>query len=298
MHDRVFFESLLRHPLSSDKRKLFRQRARGLPLRRSAEANAANKPLGSKAAVLQERVDRYYWWHSIDLGDGVVTCGHKTLEVMRFESEVLFSAVDLRNKSILDVGAWNGGFSLEAARRGASRIVGLDHATWNDPHFHGRETYDLVAQVTGNHFEAIDLDLDASGLSLSHLGRFDVVLYAGVFYHLFDPIAVTRELTALARESFVMETHIEDISDKRPAMVFYPSDELNKDSSNWWGPNTACVCALLRHLGFPRIQVSGGSTPHRRVFHAFRADGAGGGCPKSGRHGVTAALRRRACIGN
>jgi tRNA (mo5U34)-methyltransferase len=69
------------------------------------------------------------WWHSIDFGDGVRTPGYKTPE--RLESEVAQMRLpDLHGKSVLDIGAWDGFFSYEAERRGASRVVALDHFVW------------------------------------------------------------------------------------------------------------------------------------------------------------------------
>lgn len=220
---------------------------------------------------ISDQVARHYWFHTIDLGNGILTPGLKSAEMMRQESEAMFGPINLRNKSLLDVGAWNGGFSVEAARRGAARIAALDHATWNNPELQGRETFDLVAEATNNKFDAIDIDLDQSGLSLKSLGRFDVVLFAGVFYHLIDPIAATRELAALTREVLVVETHVENIGDGRPAMVFYPGAELSNDRSNWWGPNVACVVSLLKQFGFPKVDVSNGSNNSRKIFHAYRA---------------------------
>ena len=39
----------------------------------------------------------------------------------------------LAGQSVLDIGAWDGFFSFEAERRGASRVVAADHYSW-----HGR----------------------------------------------------------------------------------------------------------------------------------------------------------------
>ena len=63
---------------------------------------------------------------------------------MQREAAAYFNDVDLLGKTFLDVGAWNGGFSVEAFRRGATKIVGLDHLTWSNPRHRGRETFDLV----------------------------------------------------------------------------------------------------------------------------------------------------------
>jgi tRNA (mo5U34)-methyltransferase len=219
---------------------------------------------------LKAEVKKHFWWHTIDLGNGVETEGAKSAELMKREADLLFSDINLLGKTVLDVGAWNGGFSVEALRRGASRVAGLDHTTWNSTELRGRETFDLVSQAVGNRLEAIDENLDRPALCLKHLGSFDVVLFSGVFYHLFDPIAATRELSSLAKEILVVETHIENTLDPRPSMVFYPGSELNGDGSNWWGPNIACMVALLKQFGFSRINVTEGSSCTRAVFHAFR----------------------------
>ena len=221
---------------------------------------------------LADRVNSHFWWHSIDLGNGIITPGRgKSLALMKGEFADTFSKLDLNGKSVIDIGAWNGGFSLESVRRGAKRVVGLDHYTWNEPRFRGRETFDLVNEVTGSGMEAVDVDLDQPRLSLGHLGKFDVVLFLGVFYHLKDPIAALREVAGLASDVLVLETALEHLTDPRPAMIFYPGAELSNDPTNWWGPNSACVVELLKMFGFERIEMrQGAGGPGRGVFHAFR----------------------------
>jgi tRNA (mo5U34)-methyltransferase len=219
---------------------------------------------------LSEEVAEHYWWHSIDLGNGLVTPGRKSLRQMASEFGNTFGPLDLDGRSVLDVGAWNGGFSVEAMRRGAARVVALDHYTWNTRPYRGRETFDLVSRVTGLDLEAVDIDLDTPQLSLAGLGHFDVVLFLGVFYHLVDPIAALREVAALTNEVLVVETFIERRLNPRPSMMFYPGNERAMDASNWWGPNTACMLELLRHAGFARVETRRGSNRTRKVFHAFR----------------------------
>src|SRR5207249_10937034 len=111
--------------------------------------------------------DTYTWWHSIDLGGGITTRGFKSAEVMAIEFANTFSNVDLRGKSVLDNGASDGGFSLEAARRGASRVVALDQYEWRHRYWKGRETLDLVCGATGIDIEAVAIDLDSPRLSLA-----------------------------------------------------------------------------------------------------------------------------------
>jgi len=69
------------------------------------------------------------WWHSIDLGHGVTTPGRKSTEQLRAELAAL-DLPSLSGKTVLDVGAWDGYFAFEAERRGAARVVALDHFVW------------------------------------------------------------------------------------------------------------------------------------------------------------------------
>ncbi len=227
------------------------------------------QPLDGPAAELLARVQPYYWFHSIDLGNGVITPGSKSLDVLRAEADAIFGPLDLPGKSVLDIGAWNGYFSFEAKRRRAARVLATDHFCWG-PEINGRATFDLARAALN--LEVEELDIDVPDLTPDRLGQFDVVLFLGVFYHLVDPIRALQSLAALTKEVAVIETHLDLRGLERPAMVFYPETELNNDPTNWWGPNRQCVEALLKLVGFRRIVYN----PHptvkgaRGIFHAYK----------------------------
>jgi tRNA (mo5U34)-methyltransferase len=217
---------------------------------------------------ISEQVNQHRWFHSIDLGNGIVTPGVKTPKIHARESTAIFDPIKMDGASVIDIGAWNGFYSFEAKRRGAVRVLATDHYCWNNPHFRGRETFELARSVLGLDIDALDVDVPE--LSVEKVGgAFDVVLFLGVFYHLLDPIDGLRRAASLANEVLVVETHT-DLGDiDRPAMVMYPGDELAGDPTNWWGPNNACVRALLTTLGFTRIDGPEKFSP-RAVFHAWR----------------------------
>lgn len=133
----------------------------------------------------------------------------------------------------------------------------------------------LAVRASGLDIEAFDQDLDVPQLSFADLlsyarvPAFDIVLFLGVFYHLMDPLAATRELAAITRETLVLETHLEELSETRPGMIFYPGTELSEDPTNWWGPNRQCVEALLGLYGFNRIDCAMNG-PSRGFFHAHK----------------------------
>jgi tRNA (mo5U34)-methyltransferase len=216
----------------------------------------------------QEEVDEYVWWHTIDLGNGVVTPGRKSKAVMEAEAELHSQGLDLAGRSVLDVGSWNGGFAVEAKRRGAARVLATDTYCWRDPQYRGRETFDLVVRATGLDIPA--REIDATEISVENVGQFDVVLFLGVFYHLFDAIGTTKRLASVAREVLVVETHMDALDNPRPAMIMYPGEELAGDPTNWWGPNRACMEAILKSVGFGRVAFQQGTGKTRGVFHAWK----------------------------
>jgi tRNA (mo5U34)-methyltransferase len=219
---------------------------------------------------LQARINDYYWHHSIALGGGIVTPGGKSFDICATEAALIFDRLDLAERSVLDIGAWNGFFSFEAKRRGAARVLATDSYCWSHSRIRGRESFDLARSALGLDVEAREIDVSA--LALDTVGEFDVVLYLGVFYHRYDAIEALAKVAPLARELLVVETHLELRDIDVPAMAFYPGKELNNDPTNWWGPNEHCVKALLQGHGFTEIEVSahpGGS--NRAIFHAWRS---------------------------
>lgn len=70
-----------------------------------------------------------FWFHSIDLGNGVITPGIKSPEHHKKELASL-RLPDLRGKSVIDIGAWDGFYSFTAVRLGAAQVVALDSHVW------------------------------------------------------------------------------------------------------------------------------------------------------------------------
>ena len=217
---------------------------------------------------LSQLVSQHSWFHSLDLGHGIITPGAKSLDIHRAEYLAFFEPVELRGQTVIDIGAWDGAYSFEAKRRGASRVLATDHFIWTQL---SRETFNIARSALNLDVEA--LDIDVPDLSPDRVGMFDVVLFFGVFYHLFDPIAGLATAAKLAREVLIVETHVDLLDTHRPAMVFFPGSELNNDSTNWWGPNPELMIALLKGLGFAKVDAAWSLKHGRRaVFHAWRSE--------------------------
>jgi tRNA (mo5U34)-methyltransferase len=219
---------------------------------------------------LKAEIARYTWWHSIDLGNGLITPGHKTPQIHAEEVAAYFDGVDLAGKSVIDIGAWNGFYSFEAKRRGASRVVAADSYAWTHPKTDGRKSFDFANRVTGLNVEPRLLDIEAP--LPGDIGTFDIVLFLGVFYHLKNAITGLQNAARLAKELLIVETELDLYEVGRPAMAFYPGSELGGDATNWWGPNKECVIALLKDCGFAHIESMRASVHTKRgIFHAWRS---------------------------
>jgi tRNA (mo5U34)-methyltransferase len=234
------------------------------------EANADSPKMESDLAALEKRVRQLRWFHSIDLGNGIVTPGEKPPGVHRKEYAAIFDPVDVRGRSVIDIGASNGAYSFEAKRRGAARVLATDHFSWRHPELRGREAFDLARSILDIDLEIGEFDIPS--LTPERVGTFDVVLFMGVFYHLQDPIAALRQIATLAREVLIVETHTDALETRRPAMIMYPGVELDGDGTCWWGPNPACVVALLKQCGFAKVDAAWSKIGYRSVYHAWRTD--------------------------
>jgi len=212
-------------------------------------------PMSSSAprlsdAELLARMQSFHWWHSIPLRPGLTTFGGKSELILALEEKALLGPFNIQGRSVIDVGAWNGFFSFAAKRRGAARVLATDSYIWNHPVWRGREAFELARNELGLEIESALVDPPTINEAL---GRFDVVLFLGVFYHLYDPIDVMTRLRAITRQMLLVETHSDLTGDARPGMVFYPGSILNQDATNWWGANPAAMLHLFLQLGFTRI---------------------------------------------
>lgn len=222
-------------------------------------------------AELLARMQSFHWWHSIPLRPGLTTFGGKTELILAQEEAALLGPFNLAGRSVIDVGAWNGFFSFAAKRRGAARVLATDSYIWTHPDWRGREAFDLARQELGLDVEAALLDPPEI---TPEIGVFDVVLFLGVFYHLHDPINVMQRLRGITRQLLIVETHQDALGEARPSMVYYPGDVLNKDATNWWGPNPAMMLEMLLQLGFTRIFYRDHPTLGRArgIYAAFTAE--------------------------
>lgn len=244
-----------------------------------------------------------FWWHSIDLGQGVVTRGAKTPAVIARELKSL-RLPDLRGKTVLDIGAYDGYYSFAAERLGAKRVTALDRFVWaldlpraiaywreckekaivpvaveETPYWQpeklpGKAGFDTAHRALRSKVEVI-VD-DFMTMDCDSLGTYDVTLYMGVLYHMKDPLGSLTRLAAVTGKLAVIETHAIAVPgyEHLELAEFYSSNQLNGDSTNWWGPNIKALVGMCRAAGFSRVEVVVGKIPETGVQRLRQAAGA------------------------
>jgi tRNA (mo5U34)-methyltransferase len=242
------------------------------------------------AAEIRARVDAVpYWWHSIDVGEGVVTPGFKWgggLHVMEHERARMGLPGDYAGRSVLDVGSYDGFYAFDAERRGAGRVVAIDHFVWlhdlapggppvdfslaylkpdglppTGAQLPGKRAFDCAHELLGSRVESVVADF--MHYDLARLGAFDVVLYLGIVYHMEEPLTALRRVRSVCNEFAVIESEVVRVDghEQVPLARLVPSDDVNEDPTNWWVPNVAGLVGLARGAGFGRVEVIGEPTP-------------------------------------
>lgn len=256
--------------------------------------------LRSSRERLQQSSDAIgFWWHSIDLGQGVVTPGKKTAALLGRELDAL-CLPSLTGKTVLDIGAWDGFYSFAAERRGAQRVVALDHYVWSIDRplanaYHaryanapvapppieqtscwqpgekpGKRGFDTAHAALGSRVESVYGDFMT--VDPAQIGMFDVVLFLGVLYHMENPLASLRRLAGFTKGVAIIETHAIAVPafEHRALCEFYPRGELDGDVSNWWGPNLKALEEMCLAAGFSRVEIKQGPPRRSRIYHALR----------------------------
>lgn len=192
------------------------------------------------------------WYHPIEIRPGIVTPGANQADVVL---KLLELPDDCRGLRALDLGARDGYFSFELERRGAD-VVAVDYVDQS------QTGLGVAAELRGSRVQFVHRNIYA--LSPDEFGTFDIVLFLGLLYHLPDPLGALEIARGLCRGVMCLESYaidralvVDGVETRLPAdlarlplMQFYPARTLNDDPTNFWGPNLACLEAMVRETRF------------------------------------------------
>jgi tRNA (mo5U34)-methyltransferase len=177
---------------------------------------------------LQAEIDSITWYHEFDFGNGLRAHPkspptHTHREIWKF-IEAQLSQIDFHDKTVLDIGCWDGYWSFHAERRGAKSVLATDDFSQNWSNAQGVL---LAKQLLGS---AVELEEHISVYDLASLDRkFDIILFLGVYYHLLDPFYALAQIRQCCHpNSLVLIEGAEGFGLPPDAAIFDPNDRVCK----------------------------------------------------------------------
>jgi tRNA (mo5U34)-methyltransferase len=234
-------------------------------------------------------------YHAFEVEPGLFTPGdHVEVEPKRCLDE-LGVPKDLSGLRALDIGAWDGPYTFELEGRGA-QVTALDIQDPDITVFNAVKEIknSSAAYVCGGVYDALP----------ETLGTYDLVLFAGVYYHLKNPVLALQRIRRLLKPEGTLfiegasgtdflageinrllglpkssERSTAAILDQLPLSYFDTEHRIYAHWSNWWFPTTGCLEAMLLDSGFRNVDLKLQENAfynysHRRLMGRAEADPA------------------------
>ena len=226
------------------------------------------QPELTKPQILEElqRIGPH-WCSPIDLGFGIITKGRRHQRRFARRLRLFDLPADLRGKRVLDIGTWDGFFAFEMERRGAE-VLAID--TWDERAF---QLFTFARRVKRSRIQYARIDVH--DITPETVGQFDLVLCAGVLYHLRNPFLALERIRKVCRGQLILETAgmIPFLHGGYPMIAFFPGDiEAIRSGRDWGSCGAATISWVLEALhfaGFSRTRVV--HEPSFRLWKRFLA---------------------------
>jgi tRNA (mo5U34)-methyltransferase len=219
------------------------------------------------------------WFHTFALAPGIYTPGIARDHGYRLAA---LGADRFADRSVLDIGAFDGFYSFLAEVRAARRIVAVDneqYVDWVRARFGvtltGGGGFRAIAGLIGSGVEYHRMD----ALDVHELGeRFDVALCFGILHRVTDPIALLRALASVLTPGgeIVVETYGSRLpADVAAIEVHEPGDVYARDDFVYWGFPLEGLRRLGRIVGLDELEVVAQLEVdgHPRILAVLRAAG-------------------------
>jgi tRNA (mo5U34)-methyltransferase len=168
-------------------------------------------------------MDKLQWWHSVPMPDGTTTKGVHNYETATGD-RYLFP--DVNGKTVLDIGCFDGYWSARAIRNKAKSVIAVDR--------HILPTCKLVLEAYGFKYE----NWGDINKTLWGKGKFDVVLFYGVVYHLFNPVqGIMNAIKCVAPGgTLIIESACNQINTP-DGFCLFNADDWDGDDTNYFMPS-------------------------------------------------------------
>ena len=206
-----------------------------------------------------EKIAKITWYHQFDFGNGVKTVPHGNFSPLWDATKAFLAKANLKGKTVLDIGCWDGFWSFTAERAGAARVLATDknNQRWiiDDKGFRPAEVGDNQGFRLAHelYHSKVEYNGNVSVYDLSPAaGRFDVVLFLGVYYHLTHPTYAFTQIRHKLNPGGEVIVEGAVINDDKTSFAEYYYGKQGEeqyrlaDPSNWFVPSRRCLKDMLR----------------------------------------------------
>jgi SAM-dependent methyltransferase len=203
-----------------------------------------------------------FFYHTMTLPEFGEVRGHWDLRG-RFDDYV--GHVDVKGKSVIDIGTATGLLSFEAERNGASEVVSFDLAHARQQSFlpfpqnrlrREPETQNVEMEQWKNAYWLCHRLLESKAHVYygdiydlpAEMGQFDVALVGSVLEHLSDPISALDSICRLVRETIVIVSPLLQTEEK--IARFEGAAAHPENDFTWWTYSVSLYREVLKMLGF------------------------------------------------
>jgi tRNA (mo5U34)-methyltransferase len=218
-------------------------------------------PQHPEPAELRRRIEELGdWFHNLKLHGVETAPNHFLGDFPNVKWKHIASALpeDLAGASVLDIGCNAGFYSIEMKRRGAGRVLGIDVD----------DRYLKQARFAAS---TLGLEIEFEKRSVYAVneipGKFDIVFFMGVLYHLRYPLYALDRVVEKVGEQLVFQTMLRGSEESHATdenyhfwnkkifeerdfpRMFFIEQKYADDPTNWWIPNRAAAEAMVRSAG-------------------------------------------------
>ncbi len=204
------------------------------------------------AQQLQHCIQSNPWFHAIDFGDGLQSAGrfqNKAPNYTLMASLQYLSGFDLTGAFVVDVGTMDGLAAFTAKALGAKRVLATDMEC--------RENFEAGRDYLGYSSEEIEYQVPLPVMDLPKAvdsEKADLVVMAGVLYHVFDPLAVLVACRqSIKRNGYLLVETMFLFDEPNSRVSFNPADTTARavDHANtFWRPSKSALLGMLEVAGF------------------------------------------------
>jgi len=225
-------------------------------------APSAPIPADPVAAELARKAGAITWYHTLDLGHGIVTPGFYDHRPILANYKLPERMDGLR---VLDIATFDGFWAFEFERRGAAEVVALDIAAVRevDLPFAARDTMseEELAKPIGEGFRLAHAALGSKvkhvhcnvyDLTPAALGSFDLVHCGDLLLHLRDPARALWNIRGVTRGRALLSDCIYPDLDRHdlPLMQY----EGGRGVNIWWRFGANALRTMIADAGFARVE--------------------------------------------